>query len=178
MGSWFSPRFKKERILPFTEALDFCKRKNLSLFLDLKVPRYEKEIFHLVQGSGWMGHVLIGAATIPSLRRWRVLDKRIPLFWVTGFRARVTSRRVRQAGHLQVTGLASYKKWITKHTVDRLHAAGLKCYLWTVRTPTELRRFSAIGVDGIMSEVWPHHVSGSPEANRPNGRSKLLEKVR
>ena len=155
VGSWFSARFEKERIPSLKEALAFCKRKKLSLFLDLKVARHEKEILRVVRTSGWSDHVLIGAGTAPSLRRWRALDGKIPLYWVTGFRGKATSRRLRRACRLKVTGLAMYKKRLTKQTVERIHDAGLKIYVWTAVTASELRKFSCYGVDGIMSEVWP-----------------------
>lgn len=47
--------------------------------------------------------------------------------------------------------------WQDYHHVDdalvtRLHAAGMTLYVWTVNDPDEVRRFQALGVDGICTD--------------------------
>ncbi|MBI3615536.1 MAG: glycerophosphodiester phosphodiesterase [Candidatus Omnitrophica bacterium] len=138
-----------------TQVLDLCRRRHVRVVLDVKVTQGEGELFKVLKQSGWLHQTVVGAGTKASLKRWRRLLGKRPLFWVTGFRARVTRSRVGQARRLKLTGLLVYRGWITKGSLRRVHEAGLRCYVWTVRTPTQLKRFSALGVDGVMCELWP-----------------------
>lgn len=137
------------------EALALCRRKKRFAFLDIKLRSGEKQLLQVLRRSKWLSHVWIGVGTVPSLRRWRRLLSRQPLFWVTGYRAPITPGRIRQAHRLRLTGLAVYRCWVTQAVVRRVHEHGLKLFVWTARTPREIRRLARLGVDGIMSEVWP-----------------------
>jgi len=154
-GSWFSRKFQGEPIPRLEDALQLCRLEGLQVFLDVKVTDREQQLAQLLQQSGWFHHLEIGAGTVSSLRRWRRLLRSHSLFWVTGYRARVTPARIREAMALKVTGLAVYKRWVTKKRVEQVHRSRLKLYVWTIRTARDFKRFEELGVDGIMSEVWP-----------------------
>ncbi len=137
--------------------LDWCRRRKVRLFLDMKVSGQEQELFRVLRRLRGLGRVAGGAGNPAALDRWRRLLKgRTALFWVTGFRAPVTVNRVRIARGLRLSGLVVYKRWATRASLLRARSAGLKLYVWTVRSPDELKRFAQLGVDGIMSEGWPH----------------------
>jgi glycerophosphoryl diester phosphodiesterase len=155
-GGWFSSLFRGERIPRLRQVLDFCREQGVEIFLDVKVKGREADLVRTLRRSGWFSHIAVGYGQPTSLEKWRRLLPGSPLFWVTGFRAPITARRVSQARRWKVTGLASYKGWVTRRTIGRVHEAGLKLYVWTARTPAEVKRLAACGVDGIMSEVWPH----------------------
>ncbi len=147
-----------DRIPRIGEVLDFCRRRGVRLFLDLKVSGHEKELLRILHDSRWLHRVWVGAGSVAGLQRWkRALAGRqgLPLFWVTGYRAPLTEGRIAQARRLGLSGFVAYKRWVTKAAARRVREAGLKLFVWTVRTPRELRKFSLWGVDGIMSEVWP-----------------------
>lgn len=146
---------RDQRIPALTQVLDLCRRKRAQAFLDVKVARNESSLFQALQRARALKRVMVGAGGPVTLSRWRPLLGETPLFWVTGYRAPITRRRIAQAKRLKLAGLAVYKRWATRRLIDRVHEAGLKLYVWTIRTPRELQRFAALGVDGIMSEVWP-----------------------
>jgi glycerophosphoryl diester phosphodiesterase len=145
-----------ERIPLVSEALALCRRSQVKVFLDIKVSGREDELLSILRRSGWLHAVLIGAGNRSSLIRWRRLLPRHPIFRVTGFRAPVTAHRVMEAARLKLTGLAVFKRWAAPAAIRRAHRGGLRLFVWTVRDPYELKRFARRGVDGIMSEVWPH----------------------
>ena len=154
-GEWFSPKFHGERIPRVLDLLAFCRLKGADAFLDVKESNAERELLGIVRGSGWLQRTRILAGNLASLSRWRrLLPSRHPLYWVTGYRAPVTERRIRQAQKLRLTGIAAYKRQVTSRTVRRLHQAGLELYVWTVRTPADLARYRRLRVNGIMCEVW------------------------
>lgn len=145
------------------EALALCRRRRAQLFLDLKVSGQEEKLFRLLQSSGGLSGVQVGVGKVFTSLRWRRLMPKGSLFWVTGYRMPLTQRRIALARRLRLTGFVSYKKWVDPVSLGRVHEAGLKLYVWTVKHPRELRRFRRVGVDGIMSEVWPHHLIRAPK---------------
>ncbi len=149
------PKTPSAQILPLSQALAFCRARRLEAYLDVKDPRDEESLLRQIRASGWLKHTTVLAGRTASLRRWRQILPDHPLFRVTGFRTAVTPRAVAQASRLGLTGFVSYKRWVTKPAVERVHRAGLKIFVWTVRTAAELKRFARLGVDGIMSELWP-----------------------
>lgn len=170
-------RSSGEAILPLSEALEFCRARRLRVFLDIKVNDGEKPLAARLRSSGWLRHCVLLAGQLPTLRRWRRLFPRQPLFWVTGFRHPVRPRDIAQAGRLRLTGFVSYRRWVNRRTLERVHRAGLEIYVWTVRTSADLQRFARLGVDGIMSEVWPHHLPCPPKADGPSGRSRRRNRI-
>ncbi len=142
-------------VLELPEALAFCRRRRLQAYLDVKDPRDERSLAVLIRSSRWLGRVTLLAGGPATLRRWRRIFPNQPLFWVTGYREPVTPRKIARARRLRLTGFVSYRRWVTRTSVERVHRAGLKIGVWTVRTVSDLKRFSRLGVDGIMSEIWP-----------------------
>lgn len=157
-GGWFSSQFRGEPIPRLSDLLRWCRSRRVALFLDVKVNSHEKELAQLLKHSGWLSQITIGAGKAESLLRWRGLLPKNEIFWVTGHRRRVTQRRVRQALGLKLTGIAAYRRWIDLEAVRLAQSANLKLYVWTAQTPQEIKRLVRLGVDGIMSEVWPHHL--------------------
>lgn len=141
--------------LSAAEALRFCRSRRARVFLDVKTPAAERELAALIRRSGWGAQVSVLAGTYPSLKRWRRLLPGRPVFWVTGCRQGVTRERVARAAGLKLAGFVAYKGKVNRAVVERAHRAGMELYIWTVRTRAEMRRFSRLGVDGVMSELWP-----------------------
>ncbi len=148
-------RMSDKPVLQLSDALTFCRSRRLEVYLDVKETQAERSLSQLIRKSGWLRRTTVLAGRPSSLRRWRRLLPGRPLFWVTGFRSSVTSRAVAQASRLGLTGFVSYEGRVTRTTVERAHRAGLKLFVWTVRTAADLKRFTRLEVDGIMSEVWP-----------------------
>jgi glycerophosphoryl diester phosphodiesterase len=45
----------------------------------------------------------------------------------------------------------SYSRWLNKKNVDKIKAAGIKLFVWTVDNPKRAIRLKKLGVDGIIS---------------------------
>lgn len=166
-GTWviFHDRFSRrplvaagsrEPVPTAARAFSFCRSRRTPLFLDVKENDREKELLLLLRRSGWLPKTTILSSTLSSLKRWRrCLPAGHPLFWVTGTRAPLTSRRVSLARAVPVHGFVAYRRWITPSSVRRIHEAGMRVLVWTARSAAQIRRCAAAGVDGVMSEVWP-----------------------
>ena len=160
MRGWISKtRWSQIRHLPIptvADVLSLCRKKAVTLHLDVKIAEGEKQLLAVLRSSGSLHRTVICASVLASLKRWRkLLPQGQPLLWVTGYRMPITPGRIALAKSLKLSGLLSYKRWINPRSVRRTHEAGMKLYLWTARTPKELARFASFGVDGIMSELWP-----------------------
>lgn len=142
-----------ESIPKLTDILTFALRRGLKLFLDLKISGGEESLLRVLRSSGCLARVEIGVGRLRSCARWRRLLPKGSIFWVTGYRAKVTPRRVALAKKWGASGLASYKRWVDGTAVRCAHEKGLELYVWTIDKKRELIRFRKLGVDGIMSEV-------------------------
>lgn len=149
------PRLKGNLILKAADALAFCRARKLEVYLDVKTPKGEASLARLIRGSGWARRVTLFSGKVPSLRRFRRLFSSRPLFWVTGYRRSIHPRDLALARRMNLTGFAVYKQKATRLAIQRAHQAGLKIFVWTARSAPELKRLAHLGVDGIMSEVWP-----------------------
>ncbi len=138
-----------------SEALALCRSRRVKAFLDVKQGSYEEELAQIVKRSGWLHQTVLLAGHDASLRRWRKLLPQHPLFRVTGFRVPITRKAIAQAHRMRLTGFVGYRRWVNRQTVDWVHQAGLQIVVWTVRTSSDLKRYARLGVDGMMSEVWP-----------------------
>lgn len=154
-GGWFSPRFRGERIPLLSEAIRLCRSRRVPIFLDVKSSSGERELARLLRRSGWLRRTTVLAGAAPSLRRWRRLLPGRPIFWVTGFRQPVSPEKIARARRLGLAGFVAYRGRVSRRTVERVHRAGMRIHVWTVRTAGELRRCARLGVDGMMSELWP-----------------------
>lgn len=137
------------------QALAFCRARGLQAYLDIKVPEGERSLSRLLRASGWLRRTVLMAGETGSLRRWRSIFPEQPLYWVTGYRDRITQRKIAEASGLRLNGFVSYKLNVRKAVVQLAHQAGLQVFVWTVRTASELKRYARMGVDGMMNERWP-----------------------
>lgn len=144
-----------ESVPTVSQALAYCRRAGVRVYLDVKERSGERALARVVRRSGGWRRVVCMAGRPATLRRWRALLPGRPLFWVTGYRQGITKRVLAEACRLGLTGLAAYKGCASRRAIERAHRAGLEVYVWTARTAPELRRYAGMGVDGIMSEVWP-----------------------
>ncbi|MBI1953712.1 MAG: hypothetical protein HYS41_06290 [Candidatus Omnitrophica bacterium] len=154
-GGWFSEGFRGEPVPRLADLLIFCREQKVRLFLDLKVTGEEESLAGLLKGSGCLNRVSLGVGEISAFGRWRRLLREIPLFWVTGYEDSITPERMALAKRWRLNGFVAYRRWVTARTVKGLRAQGLEIYVWTIRNARELARFARMGVDGLMSEVWP-----------------------
>ena len=158
-GTWIVFHNKTRRRLDPIPAMShvfaWCRRQHLPVYLDIKESSHEKELLILLQQSGWLGQTTLLAGSAPTLRRWRQLLPHHPLFWVTGYHESITTRRLSTARRVKLNGFVSYRRQISSESVEKVHRAGMKLLVWTARSAREIQRLSRLGVDGIMSEVWP-----------------------
>ncbi|HEV2467916.1 MAG TPA: glycerophosphodiester phosphodiesterase [Candidatus Sulfotelmatobacter sp.] len=73
----------------------------------------------------------------PSVPLGLICDKNSQLMWWT---------------KLPVNYVIAHSALVSAALIDQLKTAGKKVFVWTVNTPTQMQRFAALGVDGIISD--------------------------
>jgi glycerophosphoryl diester phosphodiesterase len=83
------------------------------------------------------------------LRAIRALDRALPLAALCQFGRRDFLRQAREAG---ATTVGPHQRLVTRGSVSRAHAAGLRVVPWTANRPRDWTRLIRTGVDGIITD--------------------------
>ena len=148
-GSWFAPRFARERILLLSRALRLTPRR---VALNLELKRTPKR-------QALIGAVLRALRTARVTRRIllssfdaRLLRPLVP----TGLRYALicrtdAERSLRQAIRLRCAAWHPFSTLVTPRRIATAHAVGLRVHVWTVDDPHQARRLIRLGVDGLFT---------------------------
>ena len=146
---------------------------DIHLDVDLKVPGYEHRVIEALRERRLLDRALISTTFTESLERVRELAPDAKLGWsIPRARRDYTSSRFTK---LPALGLVQYGRivlprkapvalaagrcdafmvfWrlVTRRLVEAVHGAGGELYVWTVDDARRIRRFEAMGVDGVIT---------------------------
>lgn len=154
-GSWKSPTYRGEPIPTLSEALEVIDRAGSRLLIEIKEPAsqpgIEADVAQLLRARraarpGLPEHVVVQSFDLAAMHRFAWEAPEVP----TGVLLQVPARELPR-----VAGWASYvnphQRLASARYVDTLHAAGLRCFSWTVDSPRAVRRLLRAGVDGVIS---------------------------
>jgi glycerophosphoryl diester phosphodiesterase len=159
-GRWKHPRWTGERIPTLDEVLATVPAGK-RLFVEIKCgPECLREFRAVVKRSGLQPRQVVPIGfDLDLMRRVKAALPRLEVCWVSDFRrtwrggwspsAETLIQRARAAGldGLDVSGRGP----VDATFVEKVHAAGLSLYIWTVDAPAKARRLAAAGVDGITT---------------------------
>lgn len=159
-GRWKHRRWAGEKIPALAEVMDTIP-DGKRLFIEIKCgPESLPEFVETVQRSGRKPAQVVPIgfhfATM-KLVKWALPDCEV--CWVQAFRRgwhgrwRPTAEKLIE--HARAAGLDGLDLGangpVNAAFVEKVHAAGLKLYIWTVDSPARARRLIAAGVDGITT---------------------------
>jgi glycerophosphoryl diester phosphodiesterase len=145
----------------------------VELDVDLKLPGYEREVAEALDARELSARTLVSTVwpesldrlgeLAPGLRRgWSVPKARrdymqarrtaVPAHVMLAYGRRVLPRRagaMLRAGRCEA--IMAYHRLVTPALVRAIRVAGGQLYAWTVDEPDGLRRLTALGVDGLIS---------------------------
>jgi len=164
-GSWFSSRFRGERIPTLEEALE-CARGRCGMNIEIKQPgsgrgrrtrgagvpdpgAVPRAVARALARTGFREALIVSSFSAPALRQARAVmsDVHIGLLASRSLRGlRSLHRRIRlYAVHPHVRLAAA-------HRVRLAHRLGLLVLFWTVDDVRLMRRLLALGGDGLMTD--------------------------
>jgi len=155
-GGWFDPRFSAQRVPELSEVMELTADRCM-LNIEIKTSAFEAsypadaiehQVVKLVKSSGAMDRVIISSFDQRILGR--IADMNAPPA------VALISNHGADQGVLEVLLAMKAFSWhprfraLSRKQVDRLHAAGLKVFPWTINTPDEAEKVLALGVDGLI----------------------------
>jgi glycerophosphoryl diester phosphodiesterase len=171
-GSWFSPRFRDERIPTLSELLDEVDGRIL-LNIEIKGPAISRSlegsvatrVAEIVADHGMREQVVVSSFSRLVLDQMRSADPRIitaSLFDDTLPDDAIPSELVAEVGS---RGLNVDRKRVDVELVERCVDSGIPLAVYTVDRPKEMKRLVEMGVHAIFT-------------NRPDRLKEVLRELR
>lgn len=148
-GSWFAPRFARERILLLSQALHVAPRR-MAINLELKrTPRRRaliRAVLRAMRTARVARRILVSSFDARLLRPLASSGLRYALICRAD-----AERSLRQAIRLRCAAWHPCSSLVTRRRIATAHAAGLRVHVWTVNDPRRARRLIRLGVDGLFT---------------------------
>lgn len=160
-GKWKGPQWAGEKLPTLDEALASIP-SGRRCFIEIKVgPEAVPAAAQAIRGSGKKpAELAIISFKAPTVAECKRQMPEIPAYFLSGFKQDpetgawkpTIDHLIQEAKKLRADGLdLSHEGPLTAEDVARVHAAGLKFYIWTVDDPAVARKFARWGVDGITT---------------------------
>ena len=156
------------------DALEFLKGHGVGVHLDVKLPGYEHDVLEAIRRHGVGERAVVSTSFAVTVRRFARLAPELPraigyprdrlgvsdLSWPRPMQ-RAGAAALRQAMPVRIPVLLRWARANTlslHHTlcsraaVAISHRLGAPVLAWTVNDPASVRRVTAAGVDGIVSD--------------------------
>lgn len=149
-GSFFGPEFAGERIPLLSEVLDFAKKNDLRLNIELKPTGYEtnfeKSVIDLIREYDFAGDCVITSQVYEVLENVKALDPTITTVYVMSL-AYGDINQLTAADHFSLESMN-----VSESMVSSVHNAGKQLYVWTVNTKESITAMIEMGVDNIITD--------------------------
>ena len=164
-GSWFSPKFKGQKILTLSELLKNYNNK-IHLVLELKSQQSElcKQIAALIENENWdeiAGNPMtqIPGLTIISFHLEQILRsiELMPVVrhgWLVG---ELTDTDIDIASKLGIQGIFPNAKLVSEHSISYAKEKGLFVAVWGIQNAEEVVMLKKFGVSAVTSD-WPDKI--------------------
>lgn len=150
-GVWKSASFRGEQVPTLEEALEVVERAGSRLLLEVKNPvahpGIESDVAgHLRRRRRPSCEVVVQSFDVAAMHRLAAVAPDVPVGVLVPVAARDLRALAGWASHLN-----PHHRFADPRYVEAVHAAGLRCFPWTVDAPRALRRLLRAGVDGVIS---------------------------
>ncbi len=149
-GSFFDEQYNDSYIPLLSEVIDFAKKNNVNLNIELKPSAYdtdfEKTIIEIIKEKNFENNCVLASLNYECLENIKAITDDIPTLYISAF----------AYGNIldldAADGFSLEAESVTESMVDRIHGAGKRIWVWTVNTESEMRQFSDMGVDYILTD--------------------------
>lgn len=139
---------------------------DFDLALDMADPRAAPAIVALARRYGALERLWLTYWRLPLLRRWRALWPEVRLIYSTLALApflRGTAARAVSAG---VDAINLHRWLLGARTAATVHAAGLRLFVWGLRTDAHVQHALKLGADGVFVDRVPDRAAFRRETGR------------
>jgi glycerophosphoryl diester phosphodiesterase len=154
IGQWRNKAFKGERILTLEEALDIIGG-NADLCLEIKTfpdspSGIEIKILFTLSHYDYLDRTIVSSFDYRALARVRELAPEAALGILYG--SSKAQEPVAAAIGVGAASIHAHKQLASREFLMRAWEQGLDIFVWTVNEPSEIATFSALGVQGLISD--------------------------
>jgi glycerophosphoryl diester phosphodiesterase len=146
-GSEIARSSAKELKLPLLREVLTRYQTTAFLDIELKVPGLERITVDLLRRYAPARGFVVSSFLSDVLEAIHGLDATMPLGLICETRIQLS-----QWLQLPVEYVIPHSVLVRQELVAEIKAAGKKILVWTVNVPADMRRFSKLGVDGIISD--------------------------
>ena len=151
VGSWFSPRYKGERLITFEQFLTFFGRRDLLFDIELKSLFIEgeiREIISLIDEYGARKKTTITSFVFGNLKTTRDVDRNIRIGYVLN--RKIDNDVIRQIKSIDGRQVCPRAELITPDQVKLAHRHGLEVSAWGIQNLEIMNNMLTLEVDGII----------------------------
>jgi glycerophosphoryl diester phosphodiesterase len=159
-GSWFNGQFPSKararyaglKIPLLSEVLVWARQRKCLVLVEIKqarriYPGIEEKVLAEIYRTGMSKLVTVISFHLPTLRRLRQMDSRIPL----GIDFTRPILALRRARLLEATSVLPHWAFASRRFVRRAHRGGIRVFVWDLDQPQWMRRKLLDGVDGVIT---------------------------
>lgn len=162
VGAWKDEKYKGEK-MPFLKEVLRLIPKDKKLIIEIKS---DPEILpYLVkQVRRYKDNIVFISFNFEAVTGAKRLMPEVPAYWLLGnFKTHTPEEAIRLAQENRLNGLNVNYNLATQEFKDKMNAAGLETYTYTVNDPAVARRLSELNVKGITTDRpdWMRSVIGN-----------------
>lgn len=159
-GSWFSDKYRGEKIPTLAEVLQTVQGK-AQLLIEIKksgrgitqkvaamVKAHQATPWCVIQSFDPQVAVRLHELKAP-LERHQLVIGNFPLFLPYHYHKALGKGKITQ--YQKVQAINSMYLFTTKNLIDRIHRQKQRIFVWTVNHPKDMRKLLQMGVDGLIT---------------------------
>jgi glycerophosphoryl diester phosphodiesterase len=187
-GSWFAPRFRRERVPTLEQALD-CARGRCGMNIELKLPRgrgggnaarrrderadaarLARAVGRTLERVRFAELLVLSSFSMPALRAARAVLPRARLGLLVSRRA--TGLRAAHRA-LELYSFHPHLRLASARRIRMARRIGLRVMVWPVNDRENIERLAGLEVDGVMTDdpLLFRRLALPPRAARRGGAS-------
>ena len=153
IGSWWDGTYQNEQVPTLDEVLAFANGR-IRVFIEIKrgspfYPAIERRLLETIARHSAKDRVVISSFDLAGLKTLRGLDPEISLGLLT--RKSRPREILNEAKSLKVQSIHISTHRLSKKFLPQAHANGLPVYVYTVNRLSLMKRYLALGVDGLFT---------------------------
>lgn len=170
-GSFFSEKFKGEKMPLLEEALEFAKDKNIKLNIELKPTGketdFEKDVVELIKKYDFKDQCVVTSQVYSAVENVKKIDPTIKTLYVMSIAiGDITNLEYADNFSVEATN-------VNEELVSKVHNEGKKLFAWTINTEENINKMIDLNVDNIITDDYPLAVRIVKERKNAN----LIEEI-
>ena len=172
-GSFFSEKFKGEKMPLLEEALEFAKNNNVKLNIELKPTGkeidFEKDVVELIKKYDFIDRCVVTSQVYSAVENVKKIDSNIKTLYVMSVAiGDITNLEYADNFSVEATN-------VNEELVNLIHSKGKKLFVWTINTKDNINKMIDLGVDNIITDDYPLAVRLVKEYKNSNLIEKLIK---